>query len=67
MRRLLRSARARVERLAAAAGQPSSEEIDREFIALLQSARGKGRVERLEQTPEEMIAEGRELRARLGI
>lgn len=65
MRRLLRAARVRVERLAAAAGQPSSEEIDQEVIAILQSARNRKSVERAPMTDEEMRAEGRELRARL--
>jgi hypothetical protein len=65
MRRSLKAVRARVERLGAAAGQPSSEEIDEAFIALLQSARHEKPVERAVLTVEEMIAEGRELRARL--
>jgi hypothetical protein len=65
MRRSLKAVRARVERLAAAAGQPSDEEIDQELVALLQSARNRKPVERVAMTAEEMRAEGRELRARL--
>lgn len=60
MRRSLRALRGRVERLAATAG-PSSEEIDQEVIAILQSARDRKPVERAPMTDEEMQAKGREL------